>query len=347
MSNDTLRWLVLLAAGVVGTLVVHLLLMRLARRLVPGNALPKRLLEAARRPARALLGVVAGWVILGIEGSGPAPQWIRHVWTILTIAVVAWLAGRLLERTAEVVLHRQTAAGTARSRTLRTQLVIVRRVGMVLIGTIATVAVLWTFEGMRALGTSLLASAGVVGIIAGVAAQSTLGNLVAGLQIAFTEPVRLEDAVVVEEEWGQVEEITLTYVVVRLWDLRRLVLPTRYFLEHPFQNWTRESTSIVGSVTLHVDPSCRFDELRAATELIVHGSGWFNGDSWSMQVVDSTEFTAVLRVTATANDASSAWELRCDIREGVLEWLQQQQPGALPTVNAATPFHRIATGGSR
>ena len=347
MSNDTLRWLVLLAAGVVGTLVVHLLLMRLVRRLVRGNGFATRLLDAARRPARALLGVVAGWVILGAEGSGPAPHWIRHVWTILTIVVLAWLAVRLLGRAAEVVLHRQMAAGTVRSRTLRTQLVIVRRLGVVLIGTIATVAVLWTFEGMRAIGTSLLASAGVIGIIAGVAAQSTLGNLVAGLQIAFTEPVRLEDAVVVEEEWGQIEEITLTYVVVRLWDLRRLVLPTRYFLEHPFQNWTRESTSIVGSVTLHVNPSCRFDELREATELIVHGSQWFNGDGWSMQVVDSTEFTAVLRVTATANDASAAWELRCDIREGVLEWLQEQQPDALPAVTAGSVLARNGPSTSR
>ena len=329
MSQDTLRWLVLLAAGVVTTLVVHVAAFRLVRRLARGRVTVNRLLDTSRRPARALVATLAGWVILGVERRVPAPDWVVHAWSIVTIVVVAWLGVRLLTGVAELILRRQHDPGSTRTRALRTQLLIVRRVGVLIVGIVASVAVLWTFDGMRTLGASLLASAGVVGVIAGVAAQSTLGNLVAGLQIAFTEPVRLEDAVVVEEEWGQVEEITLTYVVVRLWDLRRLVLPTRYFLDQPFQNWTRESTDIVGAVFLYVDPSCRFDELRAATELIVHGSRWFNGTAWTLQVVDSTEFAVVVRATATASDASSAWELRCDIREGMLEYLQREQPDAL------------------
>ena len=336
MSEDILRWLLLLTGGVVAALVIHVAAFRLVRRLARGNPAVQRLLDTSRRPARALVAMLAGWVVLGIEGRGPAPAWVVHAWSILTIVVVAWLAARLVTGGAELVLRRQHDLGSTRTRSLRTQLLIVRRVGVMIVGIVATVAVLWTFEGMRTLGASLLASAGVVGVIAGVAAQSTLGNLVAGIQIAFTEPVRLEDAVVVEEEWGWVEEITLTYVVVRLWDLRRLVLPTRYFLDHPFQNWTRESTDIVGAVFLHVDPSCRFDDLRAATELIVHGSRWFNGTAWALQVVDSTELAVVVRATGTANDASAAWELRCDLREGMLEYLQREQPHALARVTAAS-----------
>jgi small-conductance mechanosensitive channel len=193
---------------------------------------------------------------------------------------------------------------------------------------------LLTFPQARAAGTSLLASAGIVGVIVGVTARSTVGNLIAGLQIAFAEPIRLDDAVVVEGEWGNIEEITLTYVVVRIWDRRRLVLPCSYFVEHPIENWTRYSADIVGTVHLHVDYTTPVEEVRAEFERVLAASKLWNGQTAVLQVVDTTERTMVLRALVSADSAPTAWDLRCEVREQLLAWLQQQHPGALPRVRA-------------
>jgi small-conductance mechanosensitive channel len=221
-----------------------------------------------------------------------------------------------------------------RARRARTQIQVLGRVVIVTIVGLALVSMLLTFPEARAVGASLLASAGIVGVIVGVAARSTVGNLIAGLQIAFAEPIRLDDAVVVEGEWGNIEEITLTYVVVRIWDRRRLVLPCSYFVEHPIENWTRYSADIVGTVHLHVDYTTPVEEVRAEFEQVLATSKLWNGQTAVLQVVDTTERTMVLRALVSADSAPTAWDLRCEVRERLLAWLQQQRPGALPRVRA-------------
>ncbi len=190
------------------------------------------------------------------------------------------------------------------------------------------------FEQVRRFGTSLLASAGVVGVIAGFAAQRTIANLFAGFQLAMTQPIRLDDVVIVEGEWGRIEEITLTYVVVHIWDDRRLIVPLSQFIEKPFQNWTRVSAQLLGSVFVWVDYSLPLDEVRQATQRIVEASPLWDKRFWNVQVTDTSERTMQIRVLATAADSSKAWDLRCEIREKLIGYIQQHHPDSLPRLRA-------------
>jgi small-conductance mechanosensitive channel len=190
------------------------------------------------------------------------------------------------------------------------------------------------FSQVRQIGTSLLASAGIVGIVAGIAAQKTLANLLAGFQIALAQPMREDDVLVVEGEWGRVEEITLTYVVVHIWDDRRLVLPLSYFIEKPFQNWTRSSAQLLGRVHVWVDYSFPVEEGRKALKEIIENHPKWDRRFWNLQVVESDEKAMQLRVLATAADSSIAWDLRCDIRERFIAFIQQRHPESLPRVRA-------------
>jgi small-conductance mechanosensitive channel len=190
------------------------------------------------------------------------------------------------------------------------------------------------FEHVRQVGTSLLASAGIVGIIAGFAAQKTLSNLLAGFQIALAQPVRHDDVVVVEGEWGRIEEITLTYVVVRIWDERRLVLPLSYFIEKPFQNWTRVSAELLGSVFVWVDYALPVEEARKALKAIIEASHLWDKRFWNLQVTDATDKTMQLRILATAADSSKSFDLRCEIREKFIAYIQRNHPQGLPRLRA-------------
>jgi small-conductance mechanosensitive channel len=191
-----------------------------------------------------------------------------------------------------------------------------------------------SFEQIRQLGTAILASAGVLGIIIGFAAQRTISTLLAGLQIAITQPFRIDDVVIVEGEWGRIEEIALTYVVVRIWDLRRLVLPTSYFLEKPFENWTRESADILGTVYLYADYTVPVQEVKEELHRVLKSSEHWDGKVWNLQVTDMTEHTVQLRALMSAQDASAAWNLRCEVREKLLHFVQSRHPNALPKIRA-------------
>jgi small-conductance mechanosensitive channel len=228
------------------------------------------------------------------------------------------------------------------ARKKRTQIVVFNRITVAIVAVIAAAAMLTTFRQVRALGASLLASAGIAGLAAGVAAKPTLGNLVAGLQIAFTEPIRLDDVVVVEGEWGRIEEITLTYVVVRLWDTRRLVVPISYFVERPFQNWTRSTSDLIGSAIFHFDYRVPLDEVRREFESIVATSSRWDRRIAVMQVTDTTHHSIEVRALVSAPDSATAFDLRCEVRERLVSWLQANHPEALPRmrtelVEAATP----------
>lgn len=194
---------------------------------------------------------------------------------------------------------------------------------------VTAAAILMTFEELRTFGASLLASAGLAGVIAGLAAQTTLGNVFAGIQLAATDAVRIDDVVVVEE-WGRVEELTLTYVVIHLWDERRLVLPTTHFTTTPFQNWTRKEARVLGSVLLHLDFQTPVEALRLHAQQVIEADPRWDGRDWALQVIDTSDRAMVVRVLASAHDAPTAWDLRCGIREELLRWLQAEHPEALP-----------------
>jgi small-conductance mechanosensitive channel len=196
---------------------------------------------------------------------------------------------------------------------------------------IATVGVaLMTFEPVRQYGISLFASAGVAGLVAGLAARPVLSNLFAGIQIALTQPLRINDAVVVENETGRIEEITSTYVVIQLWDLRRLIVPLTYFIERPFQNWTRESTDLLGTVLLYLDYTAPVDRVRAKVEEIVKASSLWDGKVLNLQVTDMKESTIELRIVVSGRSSADTFDLRCAIREKLIGFLQRELPSALP-----------------
>jgi small-conductance mechanosensitive channel len=190
------------------------------------------------------------------------------------------------------------------------------------------------FQEVRHVGSSLLASAGIVGIIAGVAGQKSLANLFAGFQIALAQPMRQDDVVIVEGEWGRVEEITLTYVIVHIWDDRRLVLPLSYFIDKPFQNWTRTSAKLLGSIFVWVDYTFPVDEGRNALKQIIESSPLWDRRFWNLQVSDAGERTMQLRVIATAADSSKSWDLRCEVREKFIAYIQKNHPQSLPRLRA-------------
>ena len=264
----------------------------------------------------------------------------RHVLGVCIICAVSWLCVRLVTGLEEFLLKQYNieAEDNLSARKMYTQLRIVKRIVTVIIIIIGFAAILMTFEKVRLLGTSLLASAGIAGIIIGFAAQRSLATLFAGLQIAFTQPIRIDDVVIVENEWGRIEKITLTYVVVRIWDLRRLVLPITYFTEKPFQNWTRVTSEILGTVFIYVDYTASAQKIREKYFEILEQSKLWDGKVRNLQVTNTTERTMELRVLMSAKDASAAWDLRCEVREKLIDFIQQNYPDALPKV-------RVISGG--
>lgn len=241
----------------------------------------------------------------------------------LTLAA-AWLVVRFISVGESLLIERLTLNGADVSsiRKARTQISFLRKLLTVFIAVVTVALTLMSFAAIRRLGTSLLASAGVAGLIFGIAAQRSIGNLVAGFQILLTQTIRLDDAVVVEGEWGTIEEITLTYVVVRVWDLRRLILPITYFVEKPFQNWTRSSANILGTVTLWVDFATVIEDLRGQFRRIVEGSPLWDRVTASLQVTEASETAIQVRCLVSAKDAATSWELRCEVREKLLAVLR-------------------------
>jgi len=211
-----------------------------------------------------------------------------------------------------------------------TQVRVFKRVIDTLIVLIAVSTALMTFDSVKQYGLSLFASAGAAGLIVGLAARPLLSNLIAGVQIAITQPIRIQDAVIIENEWGWVEDIASTYVVIRLWDWRRLVVPLSYFIERPFQNWTRDTQSLIGSIALHVDYNSDVSRIRRRLEQAVRESKLWDGAVVNLQVVESHPRTIELRALVSARTAPQSWDLRCEIREKLLSFIREQMPEALP-----------------
>lgn len=263
---------------------------------------------------------------------------VKGVLATLTIAAAAWLVIRAAGAVAESSLaaYERRTDDLARARQFRTQLTMVRRVVTTVLAVVASaVAILLVFPDLRTLGTSMLASAGVIGIIAGVAAQSMLGNLFAGLQIAFGDSVKIGDTVVVDGEWGTVEEISLAFLTVRIWDDRRLTMPVSYFNSKPYENWSRGGHEITGTVFLHLDHHTPVPELRQHLHTYLLGRDDWDGRSWSLVVTDTTPATIEVRAAVSARNADDVWTLRCAVREELIAWLRAHHPYALPRVATA------------
>ncbi|MBU0696237.1 MAG: mechanosensitive ion channel family protein [Bacteroidetes bacterium] len=221
-----------------------------------------------------------------------------------------------------------------RERKIRTQLQFLKKFLVAFIVVLTIAAILFSFEGMRKIGAGLLTGVGVGGIIIGIAAQKSLSNLLAGFQIAFTQPIRIDDVLIVEGEWGKVEEITLTYVVIHIWDDRRLILPINYFIEKPFQNWTRISSNLLGTVFLYVDYTLPIDKLREEYDRILSAHPLWDKRTKIIQVTDSKERVMEVRALMSARNASDAFDLRCDMREGLISFIQNNYPNSLPKIRA-------------
>ncbi|HEX7365880.1 MAG TPA: mechanosensitive ion channel domain-containing protein [Pelobium sp.] len=221
-----------------------------------------------------------------------------------------------------------------KERKIRTQLQFLRKILVGIIVVLTVAAILFSFEGMRRIGAGLLTGVGVSGIIIGFAAQKSLGNLLAGFQIAFTQPIRIDDVLVVEGEWGRVEEITLTYVVLHIWDERRLILPINYFIEKPFQNWTRSTAEILGTVFIYADYSLPLDTLRNEFDRLLDETPLWNKKAKAVQLTDAKENVIEIRALMSANNSSEAFDLRCYIRENLIHFIQKNHPNALPKTRA-------------
>ena len=263
------------------------------------------------------------------------------------IGGVAWLLVGLLDVVEDVVEARfkLDQKDSLAARKVRTQVRMFHRVGVVIIVLVTGSMMLMTFPDVRHLGLSLFASAGIAGLIVGMAARPTLSNLIAGLQVALTEPIRLDDVVIVEGEWGWIEEINTTYVVVRIWDLRRLVLPLSYFIEKPFQNWTLTGTRILGTVFLYTDYTVPADAVRGELQRILNASKLWDREVWGLQVTNTTEHVIELRALMSAVDSDAVWDLRCEVREALVKFLQERYPQALPRsrVELREPIRRAST----
>ncbi len=328
-------------AGLLGAmlagLVIHFLVWRLLRRIArtTSSVLDDSLVRNCQRPTVFVFPVLAVYLCLPFMEELLGTESVAFLTNLLIALLtfsVAWTLIRLTSVAEDVVAERYDidVSDNLRARAIRTQFAILRKISVVVIVVLASGLVLMSFEGFRQIGTGILASAGLAGLVVGFAAQKTLGNLLAGIQIAITQPIRMDDVLIVEGEWGRVEEITLTYVVVRIWDLRRLVLPISYFIEKPFQNWTRVSAELLGTVFLYVDYTVPVDAIRAELERVVQGSADWDGRVCGVQVTNTSPQGIEVRALVSASDASKAWDLRCEVREKLVSFLQREYPGALP-----------------
>ncbi|WP_240773458.1 mechanosensitive ion channel family protein [Pontibacter sp. SGAir0037] len=258
----------------------------------------------------------------------------KRVFELLNIGVFGWLMIKLTSVVEDIIQinYQLSKADNIRERKLLTQLGFLKKLIIVLIGFMTISLILLSFDPVRRLGTGLLTSAGIAGIVVGLAAQQSIANLLAGLQLAFSQPIRIDDVLVLEGEFGRVEEITLTYVVLRIWDQRRMVLPLKYFIEKPFQNWTRSSSEILGTVYLYTDYTIPVDALREELNRILAATDLWDGKVAGLQVTDSKERTLELRVLVSAVSSGIAWDLRCLVREKLVTFIQQNYPNSLPKV---------------
>jgi small-conductance mechanosensitive channel len=320
-------------------IVVHRVVRALLWRISDGHPMAREMLRQARAPMGWLVPLLVLVVALRTRPEAAklhVAATADGVLLIALIAVATWLGVRCISA-AEFFFTRRFPVNTKdnlRARRVLTQARVLGRTATVLLILIGLAACLLMIPGVREIGTSLLASAGVAGLAVGFAAKPVLSNLIAGLQIAITQPIRLDDVVIIEGEWGRIEEITGTYVVVRIWDERRLVVPLNWFIENPFQNWTRSSAQLIGTIYLWLDYRVPLEPLRDEVKRLCKEAPQWDGRVCVLQVTDANEQAMQLRILASSADSSSNWDLRCRVREGIIAFVQQRYPEGLPRLRA-------------
>ena len=325
----------ILAGAVVIALAVHFVLFLILKRLAgrKGDVVIKSLVRHSKGPSLWILPLLALLVALP---TVPLTQRLltifEHIVGLGLIAAIAWLVILFSQIVSDVlaVRYRIDVADNLVARRIQTQFYVLHRVVVIVVTVVTLSIMLMTIPAIRHIGESLLASAGLAALVVGMAMKPTLSNLIAGIQIALTQPIRLEDSVVVQGEWGWIEEIGTTYVVVRIWDLRRLIVPLSYFIEQSFQNWTRTNADLLAYIYLNVDYTIPVEEVRKEFRRICESSKLWKGHVCELQTSDSTEHTVQLRALMDARNADDAWNLKCLVREKLIKFLQEEYPGSLP-----------------
>jgi small-conductance mechanosensitive channel len=330
---------VLVAAAIVGAAVLaavfgHAVAMIVLRRIAgrTKSRVDDLILDHIARPLR--------WIVVAISLSVaerwlPLAPWAATLWQqlagFLIPGLIGWMVIALIRAANGIVDLRNdiSVADNLKARRKRTRIAILTRIAVICVVFVTIAMMLLSIPAIRSVGVTLMASAGLAGLAVGAAAQPALKNLIAGVQLAFTEPIRLDDVVIIGGEWGRIEEIRLTYVVVRIWDDRRLVVPVSKFLEDSFENWTRSNAQLLGSIFLYVDPTADVARLRSKAEALVTQNPRWDRRFWNLQVTDMKVDAMEIRVLMTAQDASIAFDLRCDIREGMLQYIASEMPQAI------------------
>ena len=330
--------LVCLTTAALLAVTLHGAALRLLRRLVPSShVFLHSLISATQVLLRVALAAFAIALVLpAVPLEREARTVIAHWLVIAFIILLGWSSTAAITLASDYYLRRPGVdfSGDPLGRKHLTQVRVLRRVAVTVVMLVTIASALMTFDSVKQYGVSLIASAGAAGLVVGLAARPLLTNLFAGIQIAITQPIRIGDAVIVENEWGWIEEITGTYVVIKIWDWRRMVVPLSYFLDRPFQNWTRQSSDLIGTVMLWVDYTVPVTRIRTKLEELVRTSKLWDGQVVNLQVVDSGERALQLRALVSARTSPEVWDLRCEIREKLIAFLQDQYPAALPKQRA-------------
>ena len=333
--HDLLIAAAFLAGAIIIALIVHAIVFWILRRVAHRKSalLGQSLVRHAQGPSRWIFPLLAVLIILpGLPFTPKVMDALQHIVGLGLIAATAWLVILAIEIFSDLISgrYRIDVKDNLEARRIQTQFKMLHRIVVVLVVIVTLAIMLMTFPAIRHIGESVLASAGLASLIVGLAAKGTLSNLVAGVQIAFTQPFRIEDAVVIEGEWGWIEEIGTMYVVVRIWDLRRLVLPLSYFLDHPFQNWTYKNADLLAHCYLYTDYSVPVQALRDELGRILKSTPLWAGKVCVLQVSQLQQFVVQIRALMDARNSGDAWDLRCVVREQMIDFLTRNYPGSLP-----------------
>lgn len=347
----TTAWL---AGAVAGAWLLGWALYGLLQRVSRRSGLVNDFAALTRMPVRVILMVIAARIAVSatVPASTPGRGGVDQLFHILMIAAVTWLFAALTLLAERRAIARfaggqlQVSDADRLQRRVKTQITTLRRLAIAVVVVLGTAAALMTFPSFTQIGTTMFASAGILSVVAGLAAQTSLGSVFAGMQISFSDAVRVGDVVVLEGEWGRIEEITLTYVVVQIWDQRRMILPTTYFTKTPFENWTRRTTELLGTVQLDVDFAAPVDAMRAELDRLLSASDLWDGRSSGLVVTDAVDGYLRVRITVSAADSGALFDLRCVVREGMVDWLQRTHPAALPRWRVEQPSASVLAGDS-
>ena len=328
-------WLLIILAGLSGIVISFIII-----KLIKITALKKdwKIIKAISQNLTNVLYFFVPLVLITTVTksyilSKPEYEWTQAISKTLLIAVTTWLMTRIVIIIEKLLIDELdfTTEDNNQARRIYTKIKFIKRIINILVILIGVSILLLSFDSVRQYGIGILTSAGIFSVIIGFAAQKSLGNLLAGIQIAFTQPIKIDDVVIVEGEWGRIEEINLTYVVVNIWDLRRLVLPITYFVEKPFQNWTRNESNLIGTAFFHLNYNTPVHKLRDKLEEILKSTPLWDGRSWALQVTDTQEQFMVIRALMSARSSSQAFDLRCMVRERMIEFIVAELPEALPS----------------